>query len=462
MQIRTKQCIEYNRQVRLLIVCCLLPFVICFSQQKKTDSLQKSLVTVRDDLGRINILILLCGSDYGIGDYAQGVQHSANALLLAQKINDTIRQASAYNYLGLFNWGKGNYPLALKNYLSALKIYEAIGDIGGCGYSHQGIGNIYIKQSNYSEALKNYIIALGMFQNIGHKQGIALCYNNIGEVNQSRKNYSAALKNYFTSLELNMEIGDKNSIGTVHINIGEVDKLLGDSLNGNEDNRAAADKYADALMNYFTALTNYEEIGGQKGIGVSYLHIAEIYTLLRKLSEAEEYFNRSLWLLMQVGQKGWIKQNYLGLMQLDSVQGNYNRALQHYKMYIIYRDSLFNEENTKKTVQQQMQFEFDKKETQAKTEQEKKDAVTASESRKHKIVLISVICGLVLVLVFAVFVFRSLQITNRQKLVIEKQKHLVEEKQKEILDSIHYARRIQTALLPTEKFIDKTLKRLIS
>jgi uncharacterized protein YlzI (FlbEa/FlbD family) len=46
--------------------------------------------------------------------------------------------------------------------------------------------------------------------------------------------------------------------------------------------------------------------------------------------------------------------------------------------------------------------------------------------------------------------------------LIEQQKYLVEEKQKEILDSIHYARRIQTALLPTERYVDKTLTRLMA
>lgn len=34
------------------------------------------------------------------------------------------------------------------------------------------------------------------------------------------------------------------------------------------------------------------------------------------------------------------------------------------------------------------------------------------------------------------------------------------EKQKEILDSIHYAKRIQYALLPNEKYVERSLKRL--
>lgn len=43
---------------------------------------------------------------------------------------------------------------------------------------------------------------------------------------------------------------------------------------------------------------------------------------------------------------------------------------------------------------------------------------------------------------------------------IEEQHKILEEKQKEIIDSITYARRIQSSLLPTERYIDNNLKRL--
>ena len=39
-------------------------------------------------------------------------------------------------------------------------------------------------------------------------------------------------------------------------------------------------------------------------------------------------------------------------------------------------------------------------------------------------------------------------------------KELVEEKQKEILDSIRYAKRIQTALITSEKYIERNINRL--
>jgi hypothetical protein len=45
---------------------------------------------------------------------------------------------------------------------------------------------------------------------------------------------------------------------------------------------------------------------------------------------------------------------------------------------------------------------------------------------------------------------------------VEAQKATVEEKQNEILDSIHYAKRIQTALITSEFYFSKNLIRLLS
>ena len=89
-------------------------------------------------------------------------------------------------------------------------------------------------------------------------------------------------------------------------------------------------------------------------------------------------------------------------------------------------------------------------------------------------ILLFVGCGLLLVIIFAGFIFRSLRITRKQKDTIEmqksiveqqkreveQQKNLVEEHQREIIDSITYARRIQRSLLPTAKYIEKNINRL--
>ncbi len=111
-----------------------------------------------------------------------------------------------------------------------------------------------------------------------------------------------------------------------------------------------------------------------------------------------------------------------------------------------------------------MTYDFEKKEAVAnaehKKELENQNALAEEKSRKQKVIIAFVVCGLLLVIVFAAFIFRSLRLTRRQKTIIEEQKNMVEEKQKEILDSIHYAKRIQYSLLPTDKYIERNLNRL--
>jgi hypothetical protein len=62
--------------------------------------------------------------------------------------------------------------------------------------------------------------------------------------------------------------------------------------------------------------------------------------------------------------------------------------------------------------------------------------------------------------IYSAVLERCLNYFQMQQTRIEAQKRLIEEKNKEVMDSIHYAKRIQTSLLPTEKYIDKTIKRL--
>nr|MBA3972494.1 hypothetical protein [Bacteroidota bacterium] len=139
--------------------------------------------------------------------------------------------------------------------------------------------------------------------------------------------------------------------------------------------------------------------------------------------------------------------------------------------YIIFRDSLDNEGNRKAGMKSQLKYEFDIKqaisEVEHKKELENQEALASERSTKQRFVIWAVIGCLLLVALFAAYIFRTLSITKRQKKIIEIQnretefqKLIIEEKQKEIIDSINYARRIQKSQFPTDKYIDKTLKRL--
>ncbi|MEO8761117.1 MAG: SpoIIE family protein phosphatase, partial [Bacteroidia bacterium] len=222
--------------------------------------------------------------------------------------------------------------------------------------------------------------------------------------------------------------------------------------------------YPKALSYYFKALKANEELGRKNGIAINLGHIGSLYTSTKKYAAAEDYLLRALALDDSIGALDQTKYDENAISELYAKTGKHRLALLHYKKYIVARDSISNEENTKKTVQTSMQYEFDKKEAVTAAESSRRDAVAAAESRKQKIITGAILVGLLLVVVFAGFVVRSLRLTQKQKKLIEQkeietqhQKHLVEEKHKEITDSINYAERIQRSFLATKELLDENL-----
>ena len=77
---------------------------------------------------------------------------------------------------------------------------------------------------------------------------------------------------------------------------------------------------------------------------------------------------------------------------------------------------------------------------------------------------------ILLLIIYFIYKWRLSAVLHKQKQLekivadrtaeVTHQKEIIEAKQKEVMDSIHYAKRIQTALLPTDKNIDKNFKKL--
>jgi hypothetical protein len=138
------------------------------------------------------------------------------------------------------------------------------------------------------------------------------------------------------------------------------------------------------------------------------------------------------------------------------------------------RDSINNESTRKASIKSQLKYEFEKQAAADSVAHAKENEIKNAELAKQKAEIsakknqqYALFGGLGLVLVFAGFMYNRFKITQKQKKVIEEQKSiveeqkkLVEEKQKEVLDSIHYARRIQQAQMPNEKMVSKIFKRL--
>ena len=83
---------------------------------------------------------------------------------------------------------------------------------------------------------------------------------------------------------------------------------------------------------------------------------------MENIFEATRFLQAGLAHSLKIRSKDNIKESYRRLAMLDSATGNWEGAYQNHKLFILYRDSLVNEESSKKIIQSQMQYEFDKKE----------------------------------------------------------------------------------------------------
>ena len=432
----------------------LLLIYTSFSVAQNLDSLWK----VYNDKGQADTNRLKAIDDiawsYNNNNPDTAIILATEELKLAEATKQKNYQAKAFNTIGACYENQGNYPEALKNDFASLKIFEEIKDKKGVAISYNNIGIVYKGQGNYSEALKNYFASLKIKEEINDNRGIAVSYMTIGSVYYLQDNYPEALKNLFACLTIMQKLKDNWGIANSYINIGAVYYTQGN--------------YPKAVENYLASLKIKEEMRDKNGIAACYGNIGKVYTKLHKTKEAQDYLNQALQISKEIGSKDFIENCYASLSTLDSATGNFKAAFEHYKLYIIYRDSLNNEETKKKSLQASMEYEFDKKELANKAAQEKLDAINAEEKQKQKIIIYAVVGLLILVGVFAIFMFNRFRITNRQKVIIEQQKVLVDkayeelhEKNKEVMDSIYYAKRIQTALITSEKYMENVFNRLL-
>ena len=398
-------------------------------------------------------------------NYIIALDFYGKAIKIFEDLNDKKSCATVYgNVANIYN-NQANYPKALEHYLKALTIAEEFQDKVAIARHLSNIGVLYKDLEDNAKALEYLMKALKISEEINDIEGIGNRTSNIGIVYFNQKKYEKALENYEQALKIAEKLGDKKGIASRAGNIGVVYKFQAELT---KDPLAKKNFYDKALINFNKALQISLETGSKDGAAIWLANVGWVYSFSGQYLKGEEYLLKALTLADSLGV--WDTK-----MQIEEVltnhynrTGNVEKAFAHYIKYIAARDSINSSENIKKQTRLEGKYEYEKKEALLIADQKQERVLAEEKNRRQKFISAGVAGVLFLVLVFAIFIFRSYRqkqkanvIITRQKEEVEKAKELVDEKQKEILDSIHYAKRIQTALITSEKYIAKNLNRLI-
>ena len=393
------------------------------------------------------------------GKYDKAFNYYTKCIKASKDINDEKRIADTYNNLGGVYWDQGNYEKALKHYFKSLKISEENDYKTMVAYTYDNVGAIYVEQGKLDRALEHYYKSLKIEEEINDKRGIAATNNNISQVLLKKKKYQEAININSRSIEIYQEIGDKKGVIISYNQIGGIytDQAKNHFENNQKDSLLI--ECNKAIDFYFKSLKFNKEIGSSEEYASSYQGLGEVNYYLAHYKTSIFYLLKAKAIGDEIGSPNIIKNSAEMLSKSYAAIHNYAKAYHSHVLYKEMQDSLKNEENVRKITQISMQNDFDKKIKQREFEQKQKDLAAEAELRRQKIIQVFILFGFLVVLLFAFVVYRSYRRKQRDnKLLAEKNKQIEEQKQS-ITDSIHYAKRIQQAILPSKEFVDSVLQK---
>ncbi len=401
--------------------------------------------------GQASALNGLGNAQRGLGNFSEAIDYFSKAIELFTQLNEKRKMAIASNNVGLIYWDQGDYVTALRAYFKALKIFEELGHSLGIAFCQGNIGHVYAAQKNYQEALQYYFKTLAILEKVNHQGGLLECHNSIAKVYFQQKTYQPALTSYHKALEISKKTDFKEAIG--------------DNLNGLAEVHIALGQYAQALTYLKQSLEMHQKINLKKGVAETYLILGKLFMKKKEDAKALNYFQQGLKIAQTIGAPELVRDAAELLSQAYQDSGNTTAAFENYRLFIQTRDSLKNDKQTKKILQLEFSRERDslrfvqEKERLSFEEENKRKAATQNAS------FIGLTLALILILVLGYF-FWDRQKRN-QKLAIANQKlaehneeintvndtltttlKTVETQRDDILASITYAQRIQTATLP--------------
>jgi tetratricopeptide (TPR) repeat protein len=413
-------------------------------------------------IGKANMVL-------GAGYYAQS--NYVKALKACEKAEEVFRETGnkadlgvVLNTMGVIYKNWGDYQKAIDYYQKNLNLQESIGDTIQMGRAYANIGNVYFYVGiDLDKALYNYDKSMKFFEIKKQFNLHAQQLNSMGLVYKEKKDYGEALIYFKRALKSFKEQNYKPGIASAQVNIGNV------YLEGGN--------FSDALLYCKEALRINQETANNKEVASNYRDLGRIYYKWGKYSEAFQYFNMSLKINKELGHKKEVYELYRNISEVYEKQGVYKTALDNFKKYNELKDSTISEGYLNQISELATKYETDRKDKELiiqKSELDKKKAEAAQnkaeiekkdiENRRQRLLIYSFILGLAIVFVFSIILYKQFREKKKANILLEEQnieiKHQRDQifiQKQEITDSIHYARRIQTAILPPDRILEKNL-----
>ena len=426
----------------------------------------------------------------------------------SKKINHQTFIAKSLGSIGTAYLYRANYKESEKYYKMALEEWKKMNNLKMMGGNLSNLGNVYWYLGKFDKAIDYYIKSMKIREKIADTIGIATAISNIGIVHQIQKNFKKANEYYFKSVDYYQSLL-KSAKKNKRKDVSNIKSGLSNSLNNIGAIYLEYKNLDSASLFIEKSLKLREELFDSINMVSCMLNLGDIYLQKKQYAKSEQYLNNAKKISLNSGNTRIVISSYDALSQLyrkmaestnqpqlektrllkkaleNSLNGiplakkagliliqksiyqgiaNAYRGLRNYELSIKYTDSLlavndsiFSGEKTKAIGELEAVYQTDKKQKEIEL-LEKDKALDKAEIKAKRNQQFMLFGGLILVALFAIFIFNRFKVTQKQKGVIEGQKIEVEkqrdeinEKNQLITESIEYAKTIQEAIITSHQ-----------
>ncbi len=353
--------------------------------------------------------------------------------------------SQALGDMGYVEMEQGQYPEALMHYKEALQIARADNDQEYIGVVGLYVSQLYDWLGERDEALKSYHEVRVHFETEKYSKSYGVVMMNIGAVHGNRKGSDSALYYYDLALKY-LPPEQEKSIAITKSNIAFVNMTK-------KMNYPEARKLLDEVRPVFVKLNSKSNIALIDNYDAIY------YDDMKDYPKAKSFLLIALDYYKTENNVTRLSMVYDRLSTLYAKLNKFDSAYICQKLFKKFIDSVLIDLSENNMSYERVKFGMDKKQLEIES-LEQKQTIQKEQLKQEKTQRTALFGGIILLIVFGIFMFNRFRITQKQKKIIEEQKKMVEEKQKEVMDSINYAKRIQRAHMPSDKYISRKLSEL--
>jgi tetratricopeptide (TPR) repeat protein len=337
---------------------------------------------------------------------------------------------------------KGEGDVGISIMLDLLAHYEDEDNLSEASRINNKIGVLFLKMGEYKDAQYHLEESIKQAQSVSDSEQEASGLMSLGNRWKKEKVFDKAEENYLRSIEICEENDYKRLLAGNYNNYGSLQRMM--------DNLERAEEY------YNLAVEVNKEIGNDLWLSYNYNNLGNIYDQRGEYKIALGYYERSSEIKDKLGDDPGKLITLLNISEAYESLKDYNQAYRYHVEYSQLKDSLDEQSRLEQTKELAAQFQAEKREAEI-VQLSMQDEMSQKEIAAQRRLLWLLGVGILLVLVLLLWIWKSAKQRKEANLILEEKNAEIDEKNTEIIDSINYAKRIQSSMLPSEEALSNRI-----